>query len=950
MPDMPAHRPDQPTTPHVERDQHLLRQEIDALFPALWKTDSAPQLSALLNVIARAKTMGRPGFDMLTAFADRLKQNRAFDDLYILTSEMNADGLDTLRTRRLEIQALIELGVFETALDLVRPLLVGGTTDPVTGGDVRQAYGLLGRIYKQMFIEANKPEQRAEPATLRLFLQRSFNAYMKVWSEVRTPETTYQGVNALAVAQMAQNAKLADPEDAAEARTLALDIIEVSRRTTNDSAWAPATRGEALIALERFEEAAQEFATFADHPTVDPFELGASLRQLEQVWGLKGDDPVRGKPVRILKAALLGKMDELAASRREANRAPAELQPERVRMTAREIKLADSDLAAMPTGVTGASPEALQKTYGINSPIGRKAIRRKLQLSSAVCRICGPRNGEIQGMATGFAIRGDLLHDSFGPDPVIVTNNHVISTRGTMGARRPDLCTAIFMSDTEEEDAPVKFERVLWESDVDAHDITILKPKGDLPAGAIPLLELMSTALGPRAQDDNGIGRCYVIGFPLAKELSFSLADNILLDHDAPADCVIETGSGKRVCKGAPAKPVRVHYRTPTMEGNSGSPVFDADTITLLGVHHAGARDMKRLNGRAGTYAANEGIWIDSIREAIASSLANGATEADGIAPHWGMAPMSPIPPLVIDPGELVVPASVAKPMIAPGNAGDPIPGVSAYAAELIYPPGKAKDEDRRAAQLETVIGVDNRTRLLDTQMSPWRMICAIRARWGSRLMVGTGCFIGPDTVLTAGHVTYAREFQKLAQQIEVIPGLSVERAGGEKRPYGSAMAREVHVHENWKSGFSPRFDVSVIRLDKPLGHQVGWFGLGARTRDELMLNWAHITGYPGEMKEERPAGAPVDLPPIQAAQLWHHAAPIEEIENGRLFYKTDTTPGQSGAPIYVLPEAGQYATPQVVGVHAYGARSTPGAVGLANSGVWIDADMMTKILAWSST
>jgi V8-like Glu-specific endopeptidase len=597
-------------------------------------------------------------------------------------------------------------------------------------------------------------------------------------------------------------------------------------------------------------------------------------------------------------------------------------------------------------GVTGASPDALQKTYGINSPIGRKAIRRKLQLSSAVCRICGPRNGEMQGMATGFAIRGDLLHESFGPGPVIITNNHVISTRGTMGARRPDLCTAIFMSDTEDEDRPLKFERVLWESDIDAHDITILKPSGDLPAGVVPLAELMGASLGPRAQDDNGIGRCYVIGFPLAKELSFSLSDNILLDHDAPADCVVSSQDGNRICRGVPPNPVRVHYRTPTMEGNSGSPVFDADTITLLGVHHAGARDMKRLNGKPGVYAANEGIWIDSIREAIAASLANGAMEAAGVAPHWGMV-VATVPDTV-DPGELVVPASLARPMIVPGFAGDPIPGVSAYASELIYPPGNAKDEDRRAAQLETVIGVDNRTRLLDTQMAPWRMICAIRARWGSRLMVGTGCFIGPDTILTAGHVTYAREFQKLAQQIEVIPGLSVERAGGEKRPYGSAMAREVHVHANWMNGFSPRFDISVIKLDRPLGQQVGWFGLGARPREDLLLNWAHVTGYPGEMKEERPEGATTDMPPIQAAQLWHHAAPIEEIENGRLFYKTDTTPGQSGAPVYVLSEAGQYGAPQVVGVHAYGARSTPGAIGLANSGVWIDADMLTKILAWS--
>ncbi len=954
MVDQPATiLPDTPAVPHHARDQDLLRTEIDALFPALWKTDSSPQLSSLLNVIARAKTMGRPGFDMLKDFAERLRRNRAFDDLYVLTSEMNADGLDTPRTRHLEIQALIELGVYETALDLVRPMLVGSVTDPdnYKAKGVREAYGLVGRIYKQMYVDARKPERRTEPEVLQLFLHRAFNAYMKVWSDLQIAETAYQGVNALAIAHMAQAAKLTDTDDTSEVTSLAREILGVIDASKDRGIWDEASRGEALIALGRYDEAAQAYAAFADHPDVEAFALGASLRQLEEIWGLSGDDAASGKPVRILKTALLAKVNTIAATNKEAGKSPAALQAERVRMTPREIKLADSDLASMPMpapGVTGGSPEALQKTHGINSPIGRKAIRRKLQLSSAVCRICGPRNGEMQGMATGFAMRGDLLHESFGPGPVIVTNNHVISTRGTMGARRPDLCAAIFMSDTEQEGLPVKFERVLWESDIDAHDITILKAQGDLPAGVVPLSELLAGSLGPRAQDDNGIGRCYVIGFPLAKELSFSLADNILLDHDAPPDCVVSSENGKRICKGVPPNPVRLHYRTPTMEGNSGSPVFDADTITLLGVHHAGARDMKRLNGKPGAYAANEGIWIDSIREAIAASLASGATETTGVAPHWGMTPMSSIPPLAVDPGELVVPASVAKPMIVPGFAGDPIPGLSAYASELIYPPGKAKGEDRRAAQLETVIGVDNRTRLLDTQMAPWRMICAIRARWGSRLMVGTGCFIGPDTILTAGHVTYAREFQKLAQQIEVIPGLSVERAGGERRPYGSAFAREVHVHENWKNGFSPRFDVSVIKLDRPLGQQVGWFGLGARSREDLLLNWAHVTGYPGEMKEERPAGAVADVAPIQAAQLWHHAAPIEEIENGRLFYKTDTTPGQSGAPVFVLSEAGQYGAPQVVGVHAYGARSTPGAIGLANSGVWIDADMLTKILAWS--
>lgn len=961
MSDQPS-TPTDPAMPLAERDALLLGKAIDDLFPILWKTNATPQLSSLLNIIARAKTSGREGFNMLMAFAKRLKRNRAFDDLYILTSEMNADGLANLESRRLEIQALIELGVFETALDLVRPLLNGSITDPdpEKANHIREAYGLLGRIYKQMFIEASKPDRRAEPETLRLFLQRSFNAYMEVWQQVKTVQTTYQGVNALAIAQLAQRANLSDGDDAAEAQNLAQEILDVIARSSERDVWSEATRGEALVARGKYDEAAQAYAAFAGHPDVDTFSLGAAQRQLEEVWGLgdlKEGEELKGRPVRILKAALMEKVRQIAAINAANNKPPADQQPERVHMKQSEMRLAEQDLAALPLppaadGVTGSSPDTLQKTYGLNSPIGRTAIKKKLALSSAVCRISGQHDGKPKGIATGFAIKGELLYEPWGPDPVIITNNHVLSARGTMGARRPETCTAQFMSD-DDKIQTVKFGDVLWESDIDAHDITILKPQGALPASVVPLTELMTETLGAHAQNDNGIGRCYVIGFPLGDELSFSMADNILLDHDAPANCAMELERGKHICRGARPDPVHVHYRTPTMEGNSGSPVFDADSIKLLGVHHAGARNMRKLNGREGIYAANEGIWIESIREAIKASVTAGAETAGVVSHWWGVprsagAPATLPPPLVVNPGELVLPQAAAS-LILPGFSGDPLPGVSPYAAELIYPPGKADAKDRRAAQLETVIGVDNRTRVLDTQMSPWRMICAIRARWGSRLMVGSGCFIGPDTILTAAHVVFPREFQRVPQNLEIIPGLSVEREIGEKRPYGTATARQVLVHENWAKGFSPTFDVAVIRLNQALGQRVGWFGVGARARDDLLQNWAHVTGYPGEMKEARPAGAMSDEPPIQAAQLWHHAAPIEEIESGRIFYKTDTTPGQSGAPIYVLPSARQYAAPMVVGVHAYGTRSTPGAIGLANSGMWITPDMLKKIQEWSA-
>ena len=90
--------------------------------------------------------------------------------------------------------------------------------------------------------------------------------------------------------------------------------------------------------------------------------------------------------------------------------------------------------------------------------------------------------------------------------------------------------------------------------------------------------------------------RVYLIGHPAGGRLSFSLNDNAVLDFEDP----------------------RLHYRAPTEKGSSGSPVFSLDW-NVLGLHHAGSAQMPRLNGQAGTYPANEGIWIHAIRRALAS-------------------------------------------------------------------------------------------------------------------------------------------------------------------------------------------------------------------------------------------------------------------------------------------------------------------------------------------
>ena len=62
----------------------------------------------------------------------------------------------------------------------------------------------------------------------------------------------------------------------------------------------------------------------------------------------------------------------------------------------------------------------------------------------------------------------------------------------------------------------------------------------------------------------------------------------------------------------------RLHYRAPTEGGSSGSPVFNSRLWQVIALHHKGGKiGMPKVNGKEGTYAANEGVSIQSIAAAM---------------------------------------------------------------------------------------------------------------------------------------------------------------------------------------------------------------------------------------------------------------------------------------------------------------------------------------------
>lgn len=222
----------------------------------------------------------------------------------------------------------------------------------------------------------------------------------------------------------------------------------------------------------------------------------------------------------------------------------------------------------------------------------------------------------------------------------------------------------------------------------------------------------------------------------------------------------------------------------------------------------------------------------------------------------------------------------------------------------------------------ESVIGEDDRAHIAATSSLPWRWICSllVTARTGSRF-IGTGWFIGPRTVMTAGHVVFMHDEGGWAQRITVIPGRN-----GSERPFGSLDSSALRSVSGWTQNRDTNFDYgAIIMPDDSLGSQVGHFGFAALTDATLNGLLANLSGYPGD----KPAGT-----------QWFHARNITSVSPQKVFYDVDTFGGQSGSPVWRLRNGQRTA----VAIHTTGGGGT-----LPNSGTRINTSVFNNMDAWQT-
>ena len=219
---------------------------------------------------------------------------------------------------------------------------------------------------------------------------------------------------------------------------------------------------------------------------------------------------------------------------------------------------------------------------------------------------------------------------------------------------------------------------------------------------------------------------------------------------------------------------------------------------------------------------------------------------------------------------------------------------------------------------MERVLGRDDRKKINNTTKFPWRTICSLQITAADdRRYIGSGNFIGPHTVMTAGHCIYMHKHGGWVKSIKVVPG-----ANGSHKPFGFSIATRFVTVKGWIRKRYKKYDYgAVILRSNNLGKKVGWMGFAALRWINLIRLRVNNAGYPGDKSFKT---------------MWWNCNRIVAVTARRVFYKLDTYGGQSGSPVWRYRKGRRHQ----IAIHAYGGVSS-------NSGARITKAVFKNMKKW---
>ncbi|MHB9064223.1 MAG: TRAFs-binding domain-containing protein [Pirellulaceae bacterium] len=438
------------------------------------------QCSELIDALRSKRTTPDPKF--AAAILKELRRKRRFRDLARVADALMAAGEDAPVVQRQYVQTLIDQGEVAAGLAMAKEL----ARRPDVGDQLSEAEGLIGRGYKQWFVEHQDAAN----------LERSLDAYRPAW-ERASEDHLWHGINVVALLARAKRhgVSLKQTTDYVATAQRILAICEEKRRRKQDDAWDRATAMETCVALERYEDAITWARSYVDHSEADAFELASTLRQLGEVWELHRESPPGDLLIPLLEAELLKRQGGgllLDPKHLHSHRA--------------------SGLHCTGT---------LEKVFGYDSYVTWRWYRLGLERSRSVARI---ETFTGQPYGTGFLVAGKLFGPRWAEETLLLTNAHVVSPESRGNALAPSQAFADFET---EGNLRVQVREVVASSNRADLDYSLLRLSQ-------PVTHVEPAPLSPLALNPSQRQKLYAIGYPFGATLALSIQDNLMIDFRNP--------------------------------------------------------------------------------------------------------------------------------------------------------------------------------------------------------------------------------------------------------------------------------------------------------------------------------------------------------------------------------------------------------------------------------
>ncbi|MBN2528056.1 MAG: trypsin-like peptidase domain-containing protein [Deltaproteobacteria bacterium] len=488
-----------------------------------------------------------------------LKSYARFDQMLDVAQAFKACGTTSPEVLNLLAQARIEKGQMTTAIGELKKLrhdleneLEQGQLTPLDKKRLQQelseTLGLLGRSYKQLYINANPTANEPRKCDLDEAIKYYEYAYNQLFGDY-----LWHGVNYIALLTHAKRISKSNSMVYSKAAGKhAQSILDAIERIDSPQPWDKANLIEAYLACGKTPEAVKAAREYLDSEGLTAFNIQSTQRQLIQLWMLCEEK----KPGQLILPMMTARYAELGGGSTQI-----ELKPQML--------------------------SGLEAVWGETGYQSIDWLRKALNRAQSVARLGSSAYEE--GRGTGFLFDGGCISDEYAKKTLLLTNAHVCSDDAQVQRQYPypkpsGQTTAFFLGSIDPDQKIRAMERKvirqIWTSSPMEFDATLLELECPPESTQQPL-----TPGDTMPEKDE---RVNIIGHPRGLGLKVSLQDNLVVSR----------------------KDKLLHYRTPTDNGSSGSPVFNQNW-ELVALHHAASTEAQ----------ANEGILINRIVEKMKQDL-----------------------------------------------------------------------------------------------------------------------------------------------------------------------------------------------------------------------------------------------------------------------------------------------------------------------------------------